>query len=31
VLWRGLQHLADLTRMYRVFRPPRSPAFVGNP
>jgi hypothetical protein len=31
VLWRGLQHLADLTRMYRVFRPPRSPAVVGNP
>jgi len=31
VLWRGFQHLADLTRMYQVFRPPPLPQFVGNP
>ena len=31
VLWRGFQHLADLTRMYRVFRPPPHHSLVGNP
>jgi len=31
VLWRGFQHLADLTRMYQVVRPPPQYAFVGNP
>jgi Transposase DNA-binding/Transposase Tn5 dimerisation domain len=31
VLWRGFQHLADLTRMYQVFRPPPHHSLVGNP
>lgn len=31
VLWRGFHHLADLTRMYRLFRPPPHPLLVGNP
>jgi hypothetical protein len=31
VLWRGFQHLADLARMYRVFRPPAQRPLVGNP
>ena len=31
VLWRGFQRLAELTRMYRVFRPPSQRTRVGNP
>ncbi len=30
VLWRGFQHLSDLARMYRLFRPLPSPKDVGN-
>jgi hypothetical protein len=29
-LWRGLQHLADLTVMYRILRPPQPLRLVGN-
>jgi hypothetical protein len=29
VLWKGLQHLSDLTRMYRVLRPTPRSSFVG--
>ncbi len=29
-LWRGFQHLADHTAMYRIMRPPLHPAYVGN-
>lgn len=30
VLWRGFQHLVDLTTMYRIMRPPSSHRNVGN-
>jgi hypothetical protein len=30
VLWRGWQHLADLTSMYTILRPPLPPGDVGN-
>jgi hypothetical protein len=29
VVWRGFQHLVDLTTMYRIMRPPPSPKDVG--
>ncbi len=29
VLWRGLQHLVDLTTMYRIMRPPAPQKDVG--
>ncbi len=30
VMWKGFQHLADLTTMYRIMRPRRKPGHVGN-
>lgn len=30
VLWKGFQHLVDLTAMYRIMRPPSPPKNVGN-
>lgn len=30
VLWRGFQHLTDLTTMYRIMKPLRSETFVCN-
>ena len=30
VLWRGFQHLVDLTTMYRIMRPPSPQRNVGN-
>lgn len=29
-LWKGFQHLVDLTTMYRIMKPPPSPRYVGN-
>ena len=30
VMWKGLQHLAGLTSMYRLFRPATTRKHVGN-
>lgn len=30
VVWRGFQHLVDLTTMYRIMRPPTPHRNVGN-